>query len=564
MNRSMFSGVAGLKTHQVKMDVIGNNIANVNTYGYKAQRAVFSDMFYQTIQSASQGTISRGGTNPSGVGYGSTLAGIQTQMSTSSMQSTGFGMDVAVTGEGFIQVMDADGNTFYTKAGLLSYDANGYLVDINGNFVLGGIGSDADAGSDKIKLDNVGSVDASTSSTEFTINGITYTMSTSNADRSGNVGMAIGSSETLPDGLAAQATISSTGSVTVMLNASQTFDTISDLNMAINTAITEANGGVQHKAGTFTLSTTKDVFTYVDGTGATQTGLTGAQISGTAGGVDSAVISGTNVGNGTLFDGLVAITASSSTLSAAGTVNAGDFNVTFTDAIGDDPAFWEFSFTVTDDAGGTTEYTGKLTENSVASSLLLKNADGDETITISIQDGYSGLSSKYSDVVDGTAGSNVVDGNSAEIKVIAAQKSPNLGLGQTSLSLTGGTSGGVVTLAELTNISFGPDGTVSVTHSEKGLIVVGKISLATFANPQGLELVGTNYYVETVNSGEPLYADPGTDGTGALATSCLEMSNVDLSEQFSEMITTQRGFQANSRIITVSDTMLEELINLKR
>ena len=136
MNRAMFSGVAGLKTHQTKMDTIGNNIANVNTYGFKSQRAVFSDSFYQTLRGASAGTANRGGRNPSSVGYGSTLAGIQTMMTQSSMQSTGNGLDVAITGDGFLQVMDSSGNTFYTKVGLLDYDSNGYLTDINGNFVL--------------------------------------------------------------------------------------------------------------------------------------------------------------------------------------------------------------------------------------------------------------------------------------------------------------------------------------------------------------------------------------------------------------------------------------------
>ena len=181
MNRAMFSGVAGLKAHQTKMDVIGNNIANVNTYGFKAQRAVFSDIFYQTLRSASGGTTSRGGTNPSSVGYGSTLAAVQTQMTQSSMQSTGFGLDVAITGEGFFQVMDADGNIFYTKAGLLDYDSNGYLTDINGNFVLGATSADGTPGTQKIRLDNVGSVEATRPTAVETINGVEYTITASNA-----------------------------------------------------------------------------------------------------------------------------------------------------------------------------------------------------------------------------------------------------------------------------------------------------------------------------------------------------------------------------------------------
>lgn len=156
MNRAMFSGVAGMKAHQTKMDVIGNNIANVNTYGYKSQRALFSDIYYQTLRSGSAGTATRGGISPSSVGYGSTLSGTQVQMTQSSMQNTGFGLDVAITGEGFLQVMDADGNIFYTKAGMLDYDSNGYLTDINGNFVLGAATADGDPSSQKNPFDQRG------------------------------------------------------------------------------------------------------------------------------------------------------------------------------------------------------------------------------------------------------------------------------------------------------------------------------------------------------------------------------------------------------------------------
>ena len=200
MNRALYSGVAGLKAHQTRMDVIGNNISNVNTYGYKAQRAIFSDVFYQTVSSATAGTASSGGTNPSSVGYGAQLAAIQTQMSQSSLQSTGYGMDVAITGEGFFQVMDPDGNIFYTKAGILNYDSNGYLTDVNGNFVLGSAKADGVPATQKIKLDDLGSVPAKVSKTEVSINGIKYAVAATNTTDSGNVSIAIGSSGELPAG----------------------------------------------------------------------------------------------------------------------------------------------------------------------------------------------------------------------------------------------------------------------------------------------------------------------------------------------------------------------------
>ena len=114
------------------------------------------------------------------------------------------------------------------------------------------------------------------------------------------------------------------------------------------------------------------------------------------------------------------------------------------------------------------------------------------------------------------------------------------------------------------NVAIGTDGSVVVSNSEIGDVTVGRITLANFANPSALAAAGNNYFTASENSGEPQLAEPGQNGTGALKTSALEMSNVDLSAEFADMITTQRGFQANSRIITVSDTMLEELINLKR
>ena len=148
--------------------------------------------------------------------------------------------------------------------------------------------------------------------------------------------------------------------------------------------------------------------------------------------------------------------------------------------------------------------------------------------------------------------------------ITSSAPSKDLGLGSSAFTLTGGTEGGTITLDELTSINIGSDGSVSVYHPEKGLIITTKIPLATFANPNGLQQEGNNYFSSTTNSGDAVLAEPGTNGTGALKSSSLEMSNVDLSNEFAEMITCQRGFQANSRIITVSDTMLEELINLKR
>ncbi len=642
MNRAMFSGVAGLKTHQTKMDVIGNNISNVNTYGFKSQRAVFSDIFYQTLRSASAGTASRGGTNPSTVGYGSQLLAVQSQMTQSSMQSTGFGLDVAITGEGYLQVMDADGNIFYTKAGMLDYDSNGYLTDVNGNFVLGSTTVNGEPSTQRIKLDALGAVEAAQATASQSINGTTFTITAQNATTAGNVSFSFTSSSALPIGQKAQATISNSA-ITITLNASEEFASLADLQTAINDAITEANGGAQHEAGEFTITT--------DPADAFITPLTGEEIVGINFGVKKGSI--TMPGDGRFFGGF--------SIAEVGNDFAGDenslpvFHIERTlDTAGGAVGGEDDVFTITATVGGVT-YTGTVTADQMDASgkLMLKNGTSTtDTITINYPSysqviqymakeggatfnamaGTGGSNGVLTDVggisgftvtrTDGTdiSGQNVTvtydqaaneftfEINGDTVTVTAAQAgrtvmtdqgnysirvpsftdllskattipspadvtateatpsepSQDLGLSSLGFLLEGGTEGGAITLDELTSISIGQDGTISVYHPDKGLQTPGKISLAVFANPQGLQQEGTNYFSATVNSGEAVLCDPGTNGSGNIQASALEMSNVDLSEEFANMITTQRGFQANSRIITVSDTMLEELINLKR
>lgn len=565
MNRAMFSGVAGLKTHQYRLDVIGNNIANVNTYGYKYQRAIFSDVFYQTLAGASAGSVNRGGTNPSTVGYGSTLGTIQTMMTQSSMQNTGRGLDVAITGEGYLQVMDADGNIFYTKAGLLDYDANGYLVDMNGNFVLGATSADGSPDTQRIKLDNVGAIEPAVPSVVEKINGVTYTIKGSNTSAYGNVGVTIVSNETLADDITAQAIISNTGSVTIQLNANHTFTGWSDLTTAINSAIRRANGNSDLPSGPLSITSDKpeaDLF---------GTGLTGRQIAGQNFGVDLGSISGATEG---FFKSSLTVKSVSNGFKGAGAVTA--VTAEYEAANADHPERWKIVMSLagaggTDDSG---DYIGYINKGSTASTMLLMKEN--ETLT---KDNYIELNKTSFEGFTAmlgfdfnsvppkppTAGAIPDDTTYADRPVASpSADAQDLGFSTKTFTLTGGTEGGEVTLDQLTGISIGADGTVSVTRPDEGVVSVGKITLANFANPFGLAPTGKNYYTESANSGRPQLCDPGSGGTGALKASALEMSNVDLSQEFADMITAQRGFQANSRVITVSDTMLEELINLKR
>lgn len=253
MVRSLYSGVAGMVTHQSKMDVIGNNIANVSTYGYKSSRASFRDVYYQTNSAASAATPTSGGVNPTQIGYGSKLGSVDVNHSQSVMSTTGYTLDVAIAGEGYLQVMDADGNIFYTKAGMLDIDAEGNLVDANGNFVLGVSGSPSgqEASSNKIKI-SLPYESAAAGEASDTINDVIYTIKASNETDSSNVNIVFAASSNLPIGQKASAEITSS-SIVVTLNSNETFSSLAQLNQEVNNAITAANGGVQHPGGAFTI-----------------------------------------------------------------------------------------------------------------------------------------------------------------------------------------------------------------------------------------------------------------------------------------------------------------------
>lgn len=547
MVRSMYAGVAGMKANQTRMDVIGNNIANANTYGFKSSRATFRDMYYQQIRGASGGSATRGGTNPSMVGYGSQIASIDLLMTRSSFTSTGNPLDVAIAGEGFLQVMDPDGNIYYTKAGMLDIDpATGALIDSNGNFVLGTSATDGkldstEPGSNKILI-QVAPVQASVGKVETEISGKKLTITSTNQNKSANVSFTFTKTTELPDGKDVVAIMDGTSSaINIQINANSSFASMADLQKAINNAITEANGGA-HAGGDFVFSMQPDPF--ADGP------LTGAQIIDTAtadydGGSIDLVAPGADVSADGSFLGGFKIVETGLRFSGEG-----DVSVQVEDSA--DPEGYNVTVTT---AGGAT-YTGFISQeradiSSGSGQVLLKNASGDANDTIT-------LSYPNTTDIEANLNNNVTIGTAT-----ASQPSKELGWGKGTFTLTGGTEFTEQDVGNLTGISIGADGTIMGT-SAAGLQVLGRIDLATFANSEGLMQSGNSYFTATSNSGDAELAIAGENGTGGLRNSALEMSNVDLSQEFSDMITTQRGFQACSRLITVSDTMLEELINLKR
>ncbi len=581
MVRSMYSGVAGMKANQNRMDVIGNNIANSNTYGFKSGRATFRDVYYQQFRGASAGTQTRGGINPSSIGYGAQLSSIDLMMDSSSMTSTGFALDCAITGEGFFQVMDPDGNIYYTKAGMLDINpATGALVDSNGNFVLGTSATDGkldstQPGQNKIIIE-VDSVQASTAKVSQEIGGRTITIESTEQTKDANISFTFTEGTDMPDGQKVQIVRDSTSSLyNVKLNANETFESMAELTQLINQAITE-HDGTAHPGGNFNFTIEPDPFEtlgpltgtelvktptvdyeggglveFKDPTGATQPGSwppgfkydsVGLRFSGAgAVGMEVQHVDADPTATPPQEEGFKVIITTAGDATANPPVAAGTYE-----------GFISKKRSDASQSGGT---------------VLLKNtaagADPNDTITIAYpttkQIANYDDDGNFVDLIPELQGGAIANLSTASPN----QPTKKCGWGKSTLTLTGGTEIYTQDVSNLTGISIGADGVISGT-SDAGLQVLGRIDLATFANAKGLEQCGNSYFAETANSGEVKLAIAGESGTGAIKNSALEMSNVDLAQEFADMIVTQRGFQASSRMITVSDTMLEELTNLKR
>ena len=581
MVRSMYSGVAGMKANQNRMDVIGNNIANSNTYGFKSGRATFRDVYYQQFRGASAGTQTRGGINPSSIGYGAQLSSIDLMMDSSSMTSTGFALDCAITGEGFFQVMDPDGNIYYTKAGMLDINpATGALVDSNGNFVLGTSATDGkldstQPGQNKIIIE-VDSVQASTAKVSQEIGGRTITIESTEQTKDANISFTFTEGTDMPDGQKVQIVRDSTSSLyNVKLNANETFESMAELTQLINQAITEHDGKA-HPGGNFNFTIEPDPFEtlgpltgtelvktptvdyeggglgeFKDPTGATQPGSwppgfkydsVGLRFSGAgAVGMEVQHVDADPTATPPQEEGFKVIITTAGDATATPPVAAGTYE-----------GFISKKRSDASQSGGT---------------VLLKKtaagADPNDTITIAYpttkQIANYDDDGNFVDLIPELQGGPIANLSTASPN----QLTKKCGWGKSTLTLTGGTEFHTQDVSNLTGISIGADGVISGT-SDAGLQVLGRIDLATFANAKGLEQCGNSYFAETANSGEVKLAIAGESGTGAIKNSALEMSNVDLAQEFADMIVTQRGFQASSRMITVSDTMLEELTNLKR
>jgi len=407
MLRSLFTAISGLTNHQTRLDVIGNNIANVNTTGYKAGRVIFQDMMSQTLSGASPSQTSRGGTNPKQIGLGVNLATIDNLHTQGALQSTGVMTDLAIQGDGFFVLNDSGRNVF-TRDGSFSLDENGVLVDASNGLRVQGWTA---------------------------VNGVLDT-----TQPIGGI--------TIP--LASQMEAQASTQTTMMGNLDTRYavgDTYS------NTFVVYDSEGDNHSVTVTYTKTAANAWDWqASGTGIVAAGLTN--------------------------QGQLAFNPDGSL-----NTQTGNLSLTLTN--------------------------GAVTPLNIAPDFgqMTQLADP-TTVTLFGQDGFA----------PGT----------------------------------------------LTTFNIANSGIINGVFDNGIIQVLGQVSMARFTNPGGLIKEGMNLWSESANSGVAQVGTANTGARGSIEAGALEMSNVNLAQEFSDMIITQRGFQANSRVITTSDEMLQELMNLKR
>lgn len=568
MMRSLYSGVAGLKTHQIRMDVIGNNIANVNTTAYKSSSMTFSELMSQTTQKASgaNATTGVGGTNAKQIGLGVKAGAINTAITTQgSAQSTGNPFDIMITGDNFFVVSNGSEN-FFTRDGSFYVDGAGNLAMTSTGYNVMGWGVDKTTGN--IKQDTVTALRIMSSAN------MTYPPeATTKANISGILDQN-------------DKDVTSANGKTVNLNffdargysytAKFTFkqsggDKTNEYSLELNKILDSTGKEIDISGITFgeqnleqtlssKLSLNTDSYKWDDATKTLQTTATPPE---TVAALDK------------IFKNGALITDKDKAEEVQKNLDA------IAKAYGYEGSTDEFlKLYTTGKAGQVTvqKMLENMSQNMTGDDILPKAKNKELTMTGRKFDGakvvFDKDSGKLQSINNSTTNLSTTlnfpasMGNFSNITIDLSECTNYDNKGTSTVGATNGDLDGLGTgrrLGDMIGVSIQKDGMIYASYDNGMTKLLGQIATAAFANASGLEKEGDNLYSATLNSGE--FDGIGVDitaGGGYMSTGQLEMSNVDLSSEFTEMITTQRGFQANSRIITVSDTLLEELTNLKR
>ena len=491
MMRSLFSGVSGLKSHQTRMDVIGNNIANVNTIGFKSSRVTFADTLYQTQTGAAAPTDTVGGTNPKQIGLGVGVASIDLLFNDASTQSTGKNTDLALSGNGlFVVSRDKDGkDKYYTRAGNFSFDADyNYVVPGSGYHVVGW-----------------------------------------NADDSGSI-----DTKSTPTGVKIKDTMRSMGAKATTLISYK-----GNMNSSVPTIVsmTDQTGAVAaspaHVDGTTIKSLTLKLS---DGTTQTVTAKSNYQYK---------------TGNS------LPITTIANVYDSLGNLHKVPFLFTKVPSgalpLGHDK--WEVTVSPGVDSGGSLDPVGTCS---------IKEEDGSwTTVTMGAQTLQFDQNGKYvsgsgSPTLTLTNGAGSSGGTNTMTATVDLTSLTQYSGSDTIKADYDGNAAGT-----LKEINTDQSGILTGTYTNGEKRSLAQIAVAQFDNAPGLTKAGANLYAESNNSGTANIKSVNALGL-TLTPSALEMSNVDIANEFADMVVTQRGFQSNSKVITVGDEMLETVINMKR
>ena len=550
MMRSMYSGVSGLKTHQTKMDVIGNNIANVNTVGFKSSSVTFSEIMYQNLSGASgpNALTGTGGVNAKQIGLGVTTGSTSVNITgAGASQTTGGAFDIKLndtnSATSFFIVSNGSGTQF-TRAGSFYVDGAGNLCMTSTGYNVMGWQVDPTTGDirkDTVSALRVMSEKNMTSAPEATVNGRcegvldkNSTDVTSEAGQAMNLSFydALGYSYVAK--FAIKETNRDTGEYTVELT---------DILDSTNKSILDLTK-YDSVTGTYDPDYLGDIFGAVKSQTKTYTPCAGWTTVDAANNIFeyNATYYRYDAAAGNLVE--VADNGGGNYVQVPGGTTK-----TLAEAFGVSPY-----------ATGITMTNGVVTANVSGANYTLKfnpddgvfdyiGATGQDNVFLNLKDTLGGNFENID--IDFTGTKWFDNGGSSTIGMDKGDVDGKTGTGKK--------------LGDMIGVFVDTNGKIYGSYDNGNTILLGQIAVAQFANAMGLEKVGDNCYTTTLNSGE--FDGIGVDitaGGGTMSTGMLEMSNVDLSSEFTEMITTQRGFQANSRIITVSDTLLEELINLKR
>ncbi len=505
MLRSMFAGVSGLKAHQMRMDVIGNNIANVNTAGYKASRVTFQEMLSQTTRGATAPTANRGGSNPQQVGLGVQLGSIDVKHTQGNTQSTGYITDLAIEGDGFFILAEGeDGlNRLYTRAGIFGLDSGGTegnLVSlVNGMRVMGYRAENGIIDYTSLKpLYISGSQTIEARATDQVVFG-------GNLDSRYTEGTGVRRTVQVYDSLGTEHTIVVDLTKT---NEDNTWDWKAYWLVPSSAIPVDQAGEITPNAR------------YV------------------------------------VYDKKLWKVAPDYEYDENGT-SPGELVASFDDgvwAVEDEGAEFTFTFGTELDDGTFLTAASDGSSLVLTAELAVDQADSDTTIEFGTNGSFLGPKPEEAVISFDPAGAESI---SIKLDFTQFTQYADTFTGK-FLSQNGHTSGA------LESFTIDQNGVIVGSFSNGLTQALGQVALAKFANPGGLMRSGSTMFMESTNSGSAQVEPAGAPGFGQIIPSALEMSNVDLSEEFTDMIITQRGFQANSRIITTSDEMLQELVNLKR